>query len=273
MANRIWQGHFGAALVRTPDNFGKTGDRPTDPRLLDWLAHRFVESGWSIKAMHRLIMLSATYQMSTAYDEQAARVDPENRLHWRMNRRRLEAEAVRDALLAVGGTLDGRMGGTLMDVPNGKEVVDPKTARPLIRYDSRQRSVYLPVARNVVYDLFQTFDFPDPTVVNGERATTTVAPQALLLLNSPLVIEQAKQMARRLLDRHDLDEAGRVRLAYERAYSRLPLPDETATALDFLARYERALQQQRPEAAGHRLKAWQSFSQALVTANEFLYVE
>jgi hypothetical protein len=273
MVNRIWQGHFGAALVRTPDNFGKTGDRPADPRLLDWLARRFVESGWSIKAMHRLIMLSATYQMSTAHEEQAARRDPENRLHWRMNRRRLEAEAVRDALLAVGCTLDVRMGGTLMDVPNGKEVVDPKTAQPLVKYDSRQRSVYLPVARNVVYDLFQTFDFPDPTVVNGERATTTVAPQALLLLNSPLVIEQAKQMARRLLERQELDEAGRIRLAYERAYGRLPLPDETATALDFLTRYERALQRLHPEAGVRRLKAWQSFCQALVTSNEFLYIE
>ena len=118
MVNRIWLGHFGDGLVRSPDNFGRLGDRPIHPELLDWLARRFVESGWSVKAMHRLIMLSSTYQMSTRYDAEAALADPENRLHWRMSRRRLEAEAIRDAILAVSGELDATMGGTLLPTKN-----------------------------------------------------------------------------------------------------------------------------------------------------------
>jgi hypothetical protein len=271
LVNRVWLGYFGAGLVRTPDNFGKTGDRPADPLLLDWLARRLIEGGWSLKALHRLILASATYQMSTAHDERAARLDPENRLHGRANRRRLEAEALRDALLAVGGSLDRVMGGTLMKVPNGKEVVDPKTALPLIDYASRRRSVYLPVARNVVYDLFQTFDFPDPTVVNGERAATTVAPQALVFLNSPLVLDQSRRLARRLVDRSDLDDGGRIRLGYAIAYGRLPRAEETVVALEFLQRMTHELEAVGSEVA--QGKAWQSFCQALVTANEFIYVE
>src|SRR5262249_48079111 len=118
MVNRLWKWHFGEGLVRSPDNFGKLGDRPVNQPLLDWLAVQFVKRGWSIKAMHRLLMLSSTYQMSTAYDERAATFDPENRLHWRMNRRRLDAEEIRDAILAVSGSLDATMGGSLFQGAN-----------------------------------------------------------------------------------------------------------------------------------------------------------
>ncbi len=157
MVNRLWRWHFGRGLVGTPDNFGRLGESPTHPELLDWMAHRFVDKGWSIKAMHRLILLSATYQMSSDFDANAARVDPENRLLWRMNVRRLEAEPIRDALLAVSGRLDRRMGGSLLEVKNRAYFFD-HTSKDATSYDSPRRSVYLPIVRNHLYDVFQLFD-------------------------------------------------------------------------------------------------------------------
>ncbi|MGD9856804.1 MAG: DUF1549 domain-containing protein, partial [Planctomycetaceae bacterium] len=177
MVNRLWQWHFGDGLVRTPDNFGRLGERPTHPELLDWLAVRFVESGWSIKAMHRLLMLSSTYQMSTQYDAGAATQDPENRLWWRRNRRRLEAEAIRDAILAASGNLDLTMGGSLLPTENRKYVTSTANVDP-VTYQSNRRSLYLPVVRSAVYDVLQAFDFADPSVLSGQRRSTTVAPQA-----------------------------------------------------------------------------------------------
>ncbi len=206
MVNRIWRWHFGAGLVRTPDNFGRLGERPVNQPLLDWLAVRFVRSGWSIKAMHRLIMLSSTYQMSTAYDERAARMDPENRLHWRMNRRRLESEDLRDALLALSGCLDPDMGGSLLQGKN-HEYVTSTANRNYDRYDSRRRSLYLPVIRSALYDVFQAFDFPDPSVPNGDRATTTVASQALFMMNSKVALEQTRELAKSLLSDQQIDDA------------------------------------------------------------------
>src|SRR5436305_2669087 len=153
MVNRIWLGHFGEGLVRTPDNFGNLGDRPTHPELLDWLALRFAQSGWSVKAMHRLLLTSAAYGMSTAHDETAARLDPDNRLLWRFHRQRLEVEALRDAILAVSGGLDRTMGGSLLNVPNRQYVSVHKNYE---NYASPRRSVYLPVVRSDVYKLFQT---------------------------------------------------------------------------------------------------------------------
>ncbi len=268
MVNRIWHWHFGSGLVRTPDNFGLLGDRPVHRPLLDWLAVRFVEGGWSVKAMHRLLMLSSTYQMGTAYDERAALADPDNRLHWRRERRRLQAEEVRDALLVVSGQLDGAMGGSLMEGANRAYVPGyPNTAYD--RYDSRRRSVYLPVIRSDLYRVFQAFDFADPSATSGERATTTVAPQALFMMNSKLVQEQARHLAGDLLGRQDVDDGGRVRLAYERAYGRPPSAAETARALAFVGRVE----QQPAGAAEGRLRAWQSLCRVIVAANEFIYVE
>ncbi|HZZ82380.1 MAG TPA: PSD1 and planctomycete cytochrome C domain-containing protein, partial [Gemmataceae bacterium] len=174
MVNRLWRWHFGQGIVRTPDNFGLLGEVPDNPELLDWLARRFAD-GWSLKAMHRVIMLSSTYQMSSYQDPKTAALDPENRLHGRALARRLEAEAIRDALLAVSGGLDPTMGGSLLHVPNRAYLFD-HTSKDLTNYDSKRRSLYLPVIRNNVYDVFQLFDFPDPGFPSGDRATTTVAP-------------------------------------------------------------------------------------------------
>jgi hypothetical protein len=273
MVNRIWRGHFGRGLVGTPDNFGALGERPTNPPLLDWLARRFVEGGWSVKAMHRLIMLSRTYQMSSAEDPAAARVDPENRLHWRANVRRLEAEAIRDALLAVGGTLDRGMGGSMLRIKNRAYFFD-HTSHDQTDYGSRRRSVYLPVVRNHLYDVFALFDSTDASVTNGDRATTTVAPQALFMMNSDLVLDVARGLAEGLLGRPDLDDAGRISLLYEDAFGRPPTPDESARAAAYLARFDRALGAEggEPGAPARQVGVWQALCQVVLASNEFIFI-
>ena len=143
LVNRVWQAHFGEGLVRSPDNFGRLGEKPTHPELLDWLATEFVEHGWSIKSLHRLILNSAVWQQTTDFNEVANTIDPENRLLWRMNRRRLEAEAIRDSLLAIGGDLDTTMGGTLLPTENRKYVTSTANINIDV-YEAPRRTVYLP---------------------------------------------------------------------------------------------------------------------------------
>jgi hypothetical protein len=271
IVNRIWQHHFGEGIVRSPDNFGRLGERPTHPELLDWLAARFIEGGWSIKKLHKLILLSNTYRMSTANDELSVAKDPENRLLWRFNRQRLEAEPIRDALLAVAGNLDDRMGGTLLN--NGNfTYVNNENSTNTARYDNHRRSVYLPVIRNTLFDFFQVFDFAEPHVTNGKRASTVVAPQALYLLNSPLVKEQARVFAAELL-KDSGDDGDQVRLAYLKAYGRPASDDEVKQALDYVSRYESALAATEKDPAKRRPRAWQSFCQVLFAGSEFIYVE
>jgi hypothetical protein len=271
MVNRLWTWHFGVGLVRSTDNFGRLGDRPVHQPLLDWLAVRLVQSGWSLKAVHRLILLSSTYQMSTAFDEQAARVDPENRLHWRMNRRRLEAEALRDALLILGGQLDRTMGGSLFQGGNRQYVPGyPNTTYD--RYDFPRRSIYLPVIRSDLYPVFQAFDFADPSTSRGRRAVTTVAPQALFMMNGKLVLDQTRRLAQGLLVEPTLDDAGRVHRLYEQAYSRPPTTGETARALEFVRCVEVTFGQ-TANPTERRQRAWQSLCKVIVAANEFVYVE
>ena len=275
IVNRIWAGHFGAGIVRTPDNFGRLGERPTHPLLLDWLARRFTESGWSIKQLHRRIMLASTYRMSSFRDPQSVEADPENLLYWRVPRRRLEVEAIRDSLLVAGGLLELKQGGSLLTIPNRKYTVDTTTFRHLVTYDSHRRSIYLPVIRNIVYDFFQAFDFPDPSVVNGKRATTTVASQALFLMNSPLVMECAYEMAQRLLAASEMDDAARVDRAYKIALGRSPDPGELVKSLAFLKRYERVSKAvgSVSGASEPRLDAWRSFCHALMASNEFVHLD
>jgi hypothetical protein len=270
MVNRIWRWHFGRGLVRTPDNFGRLGEPPTDPPLLDWLAHRFVDGGWSVKAMHRLIMLSATYQMSSAHDARAAESDPDNRLHWRANVRRLEAEAVRDALLAAAGSLDRRMGGSLLRVKNRGYLFD-HTSVDTTRYDSRRRSLYLPVIRNHLYDAFGLFDATDATVENGDRATTTVAPQALFLMNSDLVARVSDDLAAGLL-RAPAGDGARIGWLFLKAYGRPATAAETDRALALVRECEQALRGREPDPARRLRQAWACLCQVVVAANEFIYV-
>ena len=271
MVNRIWRWRFGQGIVPTPDNFGLLGEAPVNQPLLDWLAHRFVEHKWSIKAIHRIMMLSSTYQMSAASVPKAALVDPENRLNWRANVKRLEAEAIRDNLLAVSGLLDRSMGGSLLHVKNRDYLFD-HTSKDTTKYDSRRRSLYLPVIRNNVYDVFQLFDFPDPAVANGDRATTTVATQALFLMNSDWVGELCEHWAATLLKDAKLDDAGRIRQIYRQAYAREPTAPEAARAGSLLRRVETALTRSEPNADRRRFLAWASLCQTVVSVNEFVYV-
>jgi mono/diheme cytochrome c family protein len=273
VVNRIWQHHFGEGLVRSPDNFGRLGERPTHPELLDYLALRFIEGGWSIKKLHRLILMSAVYQQSTRYSVLSTQysIDPENRLLSRMNRQRLEAEPIRDSLMAVAGTLDPKMGGTLLN--NGNfTYVNNENSTNTARYDNHRRSVYLPVVRNTVFDFFQVFDFAEPHVPNGKRASTVIAPQALFLMNSPFVKGQALAFAEGLL-KEPGDDAGRVRLAYLKAYGRLATGDEVGQALEYLSRYEAALSGSEMDVSKRRSRAWQSFCQVLFAGSEFVFVE
>jgi hypothetical protein len=272
MLNRIWRGHFGQGLVRSADNFGKLGERPDLPALLDWLAVRFVQTGWSVKAMHRLIVLSNTYQMSTSHNEKAAQADPEKRLYWRKERRRLEVEAVRDALLAVSGQLDLTMGGSLLKTPNRAYVASTFSVDQT-NYETRRRSVYLPVVRSALYDVFQAFDFADPSVPNGERATTTVAPQALFMMNSSQVQMAATQLALDLLSKTNLNEGDRIRLLYERCLGRTADDRETERALAFVKRMEKTYADEKVPFVERRQKAWQSLCRVILASNEFIYVE
>ena len=269
MVNRVWQHHFGEGLVRTPDNFGRLGERPTHPELLDWLAVQFTKNGWSLKKLHKLILLSATYQMSSTHDAKAALADPDNRLLWHFNRRRLEAEAVRDSMLAIAGTLDRQSGGSLLD--NGNfEYINNEHSRGGVRYGAPRRSIYLPVIRNNVFDFFSAFDFVEPHVSNGKRASTVIASQALYLLNNPFVTAQAKALADSLL-KAESDDA-RVKTAYLRAFARAASDDEIGRAVSFVQRFDAALTEKEKDAVARRAKAWAAWCQVLFASSEFVYV-
>ncbi|HYH63444.1 MAG TPA: PSD1 and planctomycete cytochrome C domain-containing protein [Urbifossiella sp.] len=263
IVNRVWRWHFGKGLVRSVDNFGLTGDAPTHPELLDWLAAEFTADGWSLKRLHRRIMLSATYQMSTAHDAKAATADPDNRLLWRANPRRLEAEAIRDSLLAVGGLLDRTAGGPALVGVKNRDYLFDHTSKDRTSYVSDRRSLYLPVIRNNLYDVFQLFDAPDPAVPTGDRATTTVPTQALFFLNSDLSARSADGLAGRVLAAPGLDDAGRVRLLFELAYGRPPTVAEVARVIAGVAAFE---------ADTGRRAAWAAVCQAVLAGNEFIHL-
>ena len=271
MANRIWRWHFGRGIVPSVDNFGRLGERPTNQPLLDWLAVRFTEQQWSIKEMHRLIMLSNTYQMSTTYDAHAAEADPENTLLWRANRQRLEAEPMRDAIMAVSGDLDLAEGGSLLSYKDRQYVSDTEK-RGSMDYDRNRRAVYIPVVRSSMYEVFQAFDMPDPASSTGDRNATVVAPQALFMMNGTVVLRHTHTMAEQLLKRTDLDDSGRIRDAYERALARPPSAKEIDSALSFIAQVDRAMESRKTDPAERRTFAWQSFCKALLSSNEFIYL-
>jgi hypothetical protein len=271
MANRIWRWHFGRGIVPSTDNFGRLGEAPTNQPLLDWLAVRFVEQGWSIKQMHRTIMLSSTYQMSAAYNQRAAEVDPENTLLWRANRRRLEAEAIRDAVTAVAGIIDLAEGGSMLSFKD-REYVSNTSRRGGADYDLPRRSVYIPVVRSSMYEMFQAFDLPDPSTPNGDRNSTVVAPQALFAMNSSLVLKASRALASNLLARTGIDDAGRVREVYERAFARPTASSDVDRALTFIGQVEQAMEGREADPAKRHLFAWQSFCKALMSSNEFIYL-
>ena len=242
MVNRIWQQHFGYGIVRTPSNFGQMGERPTHPELLDYLAARFVENNWSVKAMHREIMLSAAYALSAEHSGKNAAVDPDNRLLWRANRRRLDIESLRDGLLYASGKLDLRPGGEPMRLAEEKNY---------------RRTVYGFVSRRRLDGTLSLFDFPNPNNTSEARLTTNTPVQRLFFLNSNFVMRQADALAERLAKDAGEDQQARIRRAYRLLFNRDPSPTELATGVEFVKEGQ---------------KAWPRYAQVLLSSNEFCFV-
>jgi Protein of unknown function (DUF1553)/Protein of unknown function (DUF1549) len=294
LVNRLWQHHFGRGLVATPNDFGLRGEPPTHPELLDWLACEFTRHGWSIKHMHRLMMLSSTYQQSSrASGQQAAKkIDPENRLLWHMNRQRLEGEGLRDSVLAVTGALNESIGGPMVRVPLEPAVYELifTEGEPdglwLVTPDARQhqrRSLYLFAKRNVRLPMLEAFDQPDTLNSCPVRPVSTYAPQALILLNGPFMQEQSRRFAGRLLRESPGDPARQIECAYQLALARPPRSSERDQARAFLAaQRERILERLQSRQAINTFlaqgtdpataAALADFCLALLNRNEFLYV-
>lgn len=278
--NRAWRWHFGRGIVGTTENFGAKGDRPTHPELLDWLAGEFVKSGWSVKQLHRLIMNTSAYRMAAAHPAAHAAngADPSNQLWWRFEIRRLEAEEIRDSTLAVAGLLDQHMGGKTIPLRN-RQFFFNHTSEDHTQYDMlRRRSLYMPIVRNNLCDIFEQFDFPDPNLPSGNRDETVVAPQALLMMNSSLVMNAADALADRLLAAEVDNEAERVTLAYQRVFARPPTTIERDRAVKFIEELAgppsllNASTVDEAAAAADRKRAWSLFCQSLAASNEFIYL-
>jgi Protein of unknown function (DUF1553)/Protein of unknown function (DUF1549)/Planctomycete cytochrome C len=279
IVNRIWQHHFGEGLVRTPNDFGARGERPSHPELLEWLAADLVSHGWKLKRLHRMILLSATYRQSAR--PEASSEDPDNWLLWRMHPRRLEAEALRDAMLAVSGTLNLEMYGPAFKAPIPTDAMvarNLKTPYPKDVADGpavHRRSVYMFHKRVIPYPLFQAFDTPDAQQCTGRRNVTTVAPQALALLNDPFVRARAADFANRLSSEAGDDAVALVDRAYRLAFARSPAEVERDAGLEFLARQIRDRSGRDPKAAADevRRQALTDYCQVLFGLNEFIYVD
>ena len=248
MANRVWAGHFGFGLVRTLSNFGQLGERPSHPQLLDFLAVQLMESGWSLKNLHRQIMLSATYQQSSSGDAAGQEMDPENRLLWQMNRRRLEVEPWRDAVLSVSGKLNGTIGGPSSELDG----------------NHRRRTLYGYVSRHRLNDLLRLFDFPDPNITAGERTVTTVPLQQLFVLNSEFMVAQSKALAARIETEGGSDNE-RIDRTFLLLFGRRPTEEERRTALDFLTASSAF--------NGESLSPLEQFCLAMLGTNEFAYID
>jgi hypothetical protein len=273
IANRVWQHHFGRGIVATPSNFGLRGEPPSHPELLDWLAARLVSSGWSIKDLHRQILFSRTYQLSSEFDDANAAVDPGNRRLWRFDRRRLDAESIRDAMLAVSGLLDSRMPARHPFPPIEEWHWTQHNAFKAV-YPTRQRSVFLMTQRLVKHPFLAVFDGPDTNTSSEVRSRSTVPLQALYLMNNPFVNEQAAAFAGRvLMAARGPDQ--RLDRAWELAWGRLPAARERERAGRYLKRYTAEATSRGgtgPDGSPER-EAWISLARVLITANEFLYIE
>ncbi len=274
MINRIWQYHFGEGLVRSASNFGLRGDLPTHPELLDYLAQDFVAHGWSQKAMHRQLVLSSTYRMSSLNNEHGEVVDPDNRLLWRMNRRRLEVEPLRDSLLMVADELDSQTGGQAQSI-YGAKFEDSQESKTI--HDASRRTIYLPINRAALEEFFATFDYVDSAVSLEKRPVTTVPHQALFLMNHRLALHAGWRLARRL-EQYSSDDTERLKFAYAVCFARQPTSAELTAASDFLRNQRAALPQSLSADPGtnqaeHALTPWISLCRSLLITNEFLYVE
>jgi Protein of unknown function (DUF1553)/Protein of unknown function (DUF1549) len=273
MANRVWQHLFGQGLVRSVDNFGVTGEAPSHPELLDHLARQFMRDDWSVKKLIRSIVLSRAYQLSSDAPAVNIAIDPANRLVWRHSPRRLDAEEIRDAMLAASGKLNrSRPVGSpamelkVMELPNNGPVAK-RIADEAVK--STYRSVYLPLLRGLTPRALEVFDFAEQGMVTGSRDATTVATQALYLLNDPFVRQQAQALAERLSQRK-LDEHDLIQSAYRWTLGRTTTPKETERAMTYLAEYEAEVRS--ADANNARTAAWTSFCQAILASAEFRFV-
>lgn len=270
MVNRIWQHHFGSGLVGTPNDFGARGQRPTHPELLDYLAGKLVAEGWSIKAMHRLIVLSRTYQLSGSADAGLLAEDPNNVLLGRYPLRRLDAEEIRDAMLAISGKLDRSRGGA-HPFPPSETWGFTQHAPFAAVYETNRRSVYLMTQRLKRHPFLALFDGPDTSASTPQRIPTTVPTQALFLMNDPFVHEQSDAFAARILAGVK-DERGRMRLAYELALARPPLDSEHEEISRFLEAYCARRTSAGGTAEQAKRESWAAFARTLFARNEFLFV-
>ncbi len=279
IVNRVWHWHFKRGIVPTVDNFGMLGQKPTHPELLDWLANDLIAHGWSIKHLHRTILLSQTYQMGSQIASKATEIDPDNELRWQFQRRRLTAEETRDSILEVGAGLETTMYGTLMKVPN-HTYVNSTGAGGVLNYSRPRRSIYLPVIRSGMFEVLQTLDFPDPAMSSGERQTSTAAPQALLMMNSDLVHEQSLAIAQQLVQT-SMDDRHRIQIAYRRILKRQATEEEWVAATQFVrSSRDHAAAVATPITANatspeeqRELLLWQGLCRVLISSNEFSYIE
>ncbi len=268
MVNRVWQHLFGEGLVRTPDDFGTTGERPTHPELLDHLATRFMREGWSIKRLIRSIVLSRTYQLSSLCDNQMREKDPDNLLLARHNRRRLDAEALRDAMLAATGDLNPQPAqGSLIQHQNVLINELPPLHQP-----SRHRSVYLLMLRNSMPPELTPFNLPDATTITGRRDNSALATQSLYLLNNDFLVEQSRRFAERVMLTSN-DTTRRIQSAYQQAFARTPTGREIQRAYDFIREADLMLVSTGNDENGRLSNAWAAFCQALLASNELRYVD
>jgi len=296
IVNRVWQWHFGQAIVRTVNDFGTRSEPPTHPEMLDWMATWLMDNGWSLKKLHKLILLSSTYQQSSTPNDRALQADPTNQWLWRMNVQRLDFEQIRDTLLTLGAKLDldrnGRpfvMASSTASSRYKGMVVDalqPKTS-------ADRRTVYAMIDRNALPDMFGTFDFANPDMTTGERMLTTVPQQALFLMNSPFVVEQVKNLlARKDFPKDGIDE-DKVRFIFRAAFQRQPTAQELTLARNFLSddppevmdpalapqpgddekeqkRKAKALKALEP---AQQLSVWERYTQTVLQMNELVFVE
>lgn len=268
IVNRIWQHHFGEGLVRTVNDFGVQGEKPSHPELLEWLAYEFVQGGWKLKPIHRLILNSATYLQEARYDAHKAAIDPDNRLLSRRRPQRLESEILRDAILAVSGALNSQMHGPAFKAPIASEAIQARNLKDGYPKDVKdtpatwRRTVYMFHKRVVQHPLMQAFDAPTAAASCGRRDSTTVAPQALALLNDRFVRARAEDFARRLEKEAGPAASAQVRLAWRLAFNRPPSYTELETAAAFLGEGERPREQRLAD-----------FCQAIFAMNEFIYVD
>ncbi|MAX36617.1 MAG: hypothetical protein CME33_08620 [Gimesia sp.] len=256
--NRIWHHLFGSGLVRTVDNFGFRGETPSHPELLDHLALKLIDNGWSTKAMIREIVLSKTYQLSSHSSAEQRETDPDNRLLSHQNHRRLDAEAIRDTILLVSGKLD---------LSQQAQTIRPDTKSEYgYQFQNHFRSVYVPVFRNRLHDLLAIFDFPDPNLSVGRRNTSTLSTQALYLMNNPFVIEQAQNTAQRLLEKYPDDDAARINALFRLSLGRLPSQAERNNTAAFL-------NQTDAQDSATELERWTACCQTIIACIDFRYIK